>query len=812
MSWANYQDVFDQLQAHGLRVQHLEVDSTRPVRTYIVDGDREKRGWYWLTSFRGHGHDESIIVGSFGIWRGTDPGTVKVQVGKGEQLTPDQKKAIQKRHRENAKRAKALREAEARRAGERARKAWAAYVPAGDSAAESTYLKRKGVGAHGIRFDPHGHGTIAIPMSDSAGRVHGLQIIRSRKGNNLEKQYWPKGLSTVGRYHLIGSPVAGGLVLIAEGYATAATLHEATGLAVAVAFDANNLMPVAEALRQIYGGIRILICGDDDYLQRCKACHTKTDINQETCAHCGEPHQQTNSGRDAADSAAFAVSGAWVLPAFPCNRGERKLTDFNDLQQVAEGGQALVRAQVEDALRAAGWPIQSATPRVGTPPGGAGGRRSAQAVMDLDDLIERFLPIDDGTGKYVFDTWTNKLAHKDQMLALAPADSKQADVKRHPLWVQRGAYYLDEVGFDPSCSDPDVRLNTWQGWPMEPAEGSCQCILDMIEYLCSGEPNATEVYEWLLRWMAYPLQNPGAKMSSAIIMHGPQGTGKSAVFQTLAEIYGDYATVLDQRGLEDRFNSDWAENKLFILAEEVVTRAEMWAIKNELKELVTGKWIRVNPKHTAAYRQKNQINIVYLSNEGQPLPIDNDDRRHLVVWTPPQLPESWYDKLWDEIHNGGVAAFYDFLLKLDIEGWHPKKRPPATAAKAELAHLSKPSEQRFIEEWMGGELVYPFAPCLSIDLYTAYQRWCRQNGVRFPRESHQFLGFVKRMEGWDCKRQWIYEDFRYQGEPKQRRMVMPPDSTIREYGGHERPADKTKSQWLTDCYVRMQQALEDQHA
>ena len=79
--------------------------------------------------------------------------------------------------------------------------------------------------------------------------------------------------------------------------------------------------------------------------------------------------------------------------------------------------------------------------------------------------------------------------------------------------------------------------------------------------------------------MAYPLQHPGAKMSTAVIMHGPQGTGKSTVFQALAQIYGDYATVLNQRGLEDKFNADWTDSKLFLLAEEVVNRAEMWHIR-----------------------------------------------------------------------------------------------------------------------------------------------------------------------------------------------------------------------------------------
>lgn len=804
--FANYDDVLQQLQDHGLLVEHLEVDTHKPVRCYERDGDREKRGWYWLSTFPIEG--ETYIVGSFGIFRGPDPGKTKVQLSKaGRQLTKEQREAIAARHKENARRAKAQREAEASRAAARAAKAWRAYVPEG----RSDYLERKGVQAHGLRFDPHGQGTVAVPMMDTGGRVYGLQVIRGKnRGRKREKEYWPKGMSKEGRFFLIGSPAAGGIVLLAEGYATAATLHEATGLPVAVAFDANNLLPVAQALTAAYRGLRVLVCADDDYLQKCKACGEKTPVATPECQHCGAEHGQQNPGIVAAQSAAFAVSGAWVAPTWPADRAGEKLTDFNDLALHPEGGNAAVRAQVEAALEAAGWQGAMQATRSGAPPAPEeGGRRSARSVMSIDELVERYLPIDDGTGKYVFDTWTNRLAHKDQMLAMLPPDAKMADIKRHPVWVSRGAYFLDEVGFDPSGDDPAVKLNTWQGWPLEPRAGECQCILDMLEYLCSQERNADEVYQWLLRWMAYPLQNPGAKMSSAVIMHGPQGTGKSAVFQTLARIYGDYATVLNQRGLEDRFNADWAENKLFILAEEVVTRQEMWHIKNELKELVTGEWIRVNPKNVAAYRQRNQINIAYLSNEGQPLPLENDDRRHLVVWTPPQLHEEWYDQLWAEIENGGVEAFYHYLLhEVDLTDWHPKKRPPMTASKEELIHLSKQSEDRFVEEWMAGETPHPFSPCTSQDLYTAYQRWCRANGVRYPAESHKFLGKVKKMEGWVGGRRYVYDSTWCNGQAKQRSMVIPPDPLLRQYG-HPRPEDKTQAQWLTEELFEFRKSLQE---
>ena len=404
------------------------------------------------------------------------------------------------------------------------------------------------------------------------------------------------------------------------------------------------------------------------------------------------------------------------------------------------------------------------------------------------------------------------------MIALLAAGVRGDDIKRHPVWITRGAYYLDQVGFDPSGKDSAVKLNTWRGWPTKPQAGECERLLETLWYLCGKEDNQEEVYNWILNWMAYPLQNPGAKMASAIIMHGPQGTGKSSVFQTLAKIYGDYSTVLNQRGLEDKFNSDWSDSKLFILAEEVVTRAEMWHIKNELKELVTGEWIRINPKNIAAYRQRNQVNIAYLSNENQPLPLDNDDRRHLVVYTPPALSEEYYDALYLELENNGPAAFYDYLLRRDLSGFHPKKRPPMTQAKKNLVALSQASEIRFVNDWITGDWILPVCPCLSSDLYAAYLKWCRINGESRPRPSNQFFGAITHQQGWEKKKARYYAGVA-SDTCENRPVVFPPDYLL-ESVNVPGPDEKSvpllsrrigrETVWLGECVRRFSDAISTQ--
>ncbi len=138
-----------------------------------------------------------------------------------------------------------------------------------------------------------------------------------------------RGAAITGGHHLIGALAPGGMLLIAEGYATAATLHEATGLPVAVAFHVGNLMPVAQAYRAADPNLRILIAGDNDHQRE------------------REGRPKGNVGRLKAEAAAEAVGGAVLLPPFtPQQQG----SDWNDLAQFLRGG---FKPMLDGALAAA---------------------------------------------------------------------------------------------------------------------------------------------------------------------------------------------------------------------------------------------------------------------------------------------------------------------------------------------------------------------------------------------------------------------------------------------------------------------------
>lgn len=192
----------------------------------------------------------------------------------------------------------------------------------GSETGTSAYLVRKGVQPYGVRFGAAGW--LLVPVRDAAGELWNVQRIASEKPTSGPDKLFLKGGRKSGLWHLCGDPVGAGVLLIAEGYATAASLHEATGRPVAVAFDAGNLAHVAKALHQQYPAALLVLCGDDDV---------------QTFAQKGH-----NPGRDKATAAAKAVQGIAVFPEQLPEGG----SDFNDMHQSA--GLDAVRALVEAAI------------------------------------------------------------------------------------------------------------------------------------------------------------------------------------------------------------------------------------------------------------------------------------------------------------------------------------------------------------------------------------------------------------------------------------------------------------------------------
>ena len=298
--------------AQALKAVGLDLGGQQPImdgkihRASLLDGAAGKLDGAYVGYLDGipAGFIQNHKTGEKANWKAT-----------GHALSDEQKAAL----RAEAEKRRAQQGLERLKQQEKASKrAFAKFINAKEASPEQPYLAKKGVPAIGVREDEHGN--LLVPGYDTSGHIHTLQTI------SLEGKQFEAGSRKQGTFFPIAPEGRLGeeAILIAEGYATAASVHLATGRPVVAAFDAGNLEPVAVALRENYPNIPIVILADNDH------------------------GLSVNVGVKKASLAAKAVKGQVIVPSFSEEDKARGMTDFNELHSAF--GLERVRCQIERAV------------------------------------------------------------------------------------------------------------------------------------------------------------------------------------------------------------------------------------------------------------------------------------------------------------------------------------------------------------------------------------------------------------------------------------------------------------------------------
>lgn len=810
--------VIDQMIACGLPML--------PVGHPALDGKihrfgPKKKAWYALREWTLKS-GRRVVSGGFGLWQGENNNAISVKID-WQGISDEEREQVARKQRELEDREKAKRQKLADFAANRAKMQWEAVKP--DNGALSPYLQRKQVEPENVRIIPDG--TLLVPAYRYA--LDGSKLVGLQKIAPDGSKLFNRGMEKAGAALVLGeiSP-SPQLILVGEGYATMESVRMATGKKwpCIVAFDCGNLMPVAKWLRRDYPNTHLLFIADDDYqieeryqkfitesftLDEIPTLdgveHNTTDSSGVPVAitacwkkdHHGDRHivadivhnrrgrQHTfrNAGIHGAKNAAVEVGNASVVwPVFSV-RGQNKWTDFNDLHvyeslgSVAKQIQTAIDSVLADSKKVPKKEESSnASQRERGERRGRKPKERGNLFWDkVNHLLNHFVLIY-GTDE-VYDT-VNHMLLKIQALRLAFGSD---EVK---FWLNNGDRRMvskENVVFDPAEKvDRATHINLFHGWTVKPERGSFRKIIMLLEHLCNDDPN---LVDWILRWVAYPLKYPGAKMRSSIVMHGDEGSGKNLFWEVIVRrLYGEYGGVIGNDQLGTQYN-EWISKKLFIVADEVVTRMELREQKNKLKSMITGETVQVNPKHMNSRVEANRMNVVFLSNELQPLILDQSDRRYLVIWTPPKQDKTFYREVAVEAESGGIEAFYYYLLnEVSLDGFDEHADPPMTKAKEELIRLGMSPPERFFMEWSKGFLPLPFMSCSAQQLYSGFQRWCYLSGERWPPTQTYFGKTIDRIGRNLVKRSVIKYD--YNSDVKQRTVYLV----------GEQPKDMTKAQWI----------------
>lgn len=265
------------------------------------DKNGAKCGWYVF-------HADGIPAGSFGDWR--TGRTFTWCAKKATEFSPAEREDFRHRIEQQKRIRDQERQQRQESAARQAKAEWDAAQPASP---DHPYLKKKAVAGYGVRQDASGR--LLVPVRDHGGNLTSLQTIDTDGG-----KLFLTGGRKKGCCHAIkGADPA--TYYLCEGYATSATIYEATGGNVVVCFDAGNLLPVAETIRERHPAARIVFCADDDQWKK------------------------ENAGVTKATEAAVKVDGEVVVPKFQDLSTEP--TDFNDLATLEGIGE--VKRQIQNA-------------------------------------------------------------------------------------------------------------------------------------------------------------------------------------------------------------------------------------------------------------------------------------------------------------------------------------------------------------------------------------------------------------------------------------------------------------------------------
>lgn len=259
------------------------------------------------------------LGGCFGDW--SSGFSESWQAKRDKPFSPLERDALKRHVAQAQEHAQADREAQHATAATRAVEIWNAATPA---SGDHPYLARKGIGTYGARLH---NGALLIPVRDG-GDLHSLQFI----GPDGDKRFLAGG-RVAGCYYSIGSAQGAAALCIAEGFATGATIHQATGHPVAVTFNAGNLKAVAQAMRERFPSLPLIVCADDD-------------VNTEG-----------NPGLTKATEAARSMGGLLAVPDFGPER-PAGATDLNDMAAVR--GMDAVRDAIKNAAAPANAGPQNA--------------------------------------------------------------------------------------------------------------------------------------------------------------------------------------------------------------------------------------------------------------------------------------------------------------------------------------------------------------------------------------------------------------------------------------------------------------------
>ena len=273
--------------------------------------------------------------------------------------------------------------------------------------------------------------------------------------------------------------------------------------------------------------------------------------------------------------------------------------------------------------------------------------------------------------------------------------------------------------------------------------------------------NNEELYEYIINWYSYILQNPAGKTGIVLVITGKQGTGKNAFTNVLCDLMKRYSnrniTKIDS--IVGKFNASIENMKLIVCNELSSVETNKYLNHDALKSVITEKEAVINQKNMPERSIENVANLIMVSNNFNVAKVESGDRRYVVTEVSDKYKgdSEYFDSLWQSFDNDFYNNLFTFFMNRDVSKFNPSKIP-MTQEREDLIEASKSSYQLFYEEYEEAFNDDEGWACTSC--YQAYVRYCKENNYcvcaanTFGAKMHDFV--EKKRIRHDGERSFFY--------------------------------------------------------
>lgn len=268
----------------------------------------------------------------------------------------------------------------------------------------------------------------------------------------------------------------------------------------------------------------------------------------------------------------------------------------------------------------------------------------------------------------------------------------------------------DTVTFEPSkepgeYTHPRINkkyFNLWEGFTVEPVKHSWRLAhRHLYKILCNSDPIK---YKYVIKWIAWMLQNPGTRAEVAVVFKGKKGAGKGFIFTQLVKLLGRHGmSISNSEHLVGKHNAHLMMLS-FLFADEAYYPGDK-DVEGALKQLITEPYLTVEPKFQNTKLSTNCLHIGMSTNNEWVIPASEDERRYFInevenTYAKNQVSNEerveYFTPMWAEMENGGRAGMLYDLLNMDLGTWHPRDDVPDTEELRRQRDLSLPRRDKAI--------------------------------------------------------------------------------------------------------------------